>query len=81
MKYFTLKELHDLRFEGNSEGFTPDPLVQYEEDDDEDEDLMGRRVALLIHPLLIVCGSDEAKDYDQERVLARGIVWVNRSVK
>ena len=32
---------------------------------------------MFVHPLLEVAGTDEAKDYDQERVWAKGVVWLD----
>ncbi|KAH8587067.1 hypothetical protein B0O99DRAFT_527398 [Bisporella sp. PMI_857] len=74
MRCFTLHEIGNLAFNAESPYFDPDSLVKY---DDHEDHLKGRMVTLIVHPLLQVYGTDEAKDYDQERVWAKGVVWLS----
>jgi hypothetical protein len=74
MKCCTLRDVSPLAFDADSTAFDPDPLVRH---DDHKDQLKGRPITLLVHPLLLACGTDEAKDYDQQRVWAKGVVWLN----
>lgn len=74
MRCFTLCEIKDLAFDAESPYFDPDSLVRY---DDHEDHLKGKRVTVIVHPLLEVYGTDEAKNYDQGRVWAKGVVWVD----
>lgn len=74
MKLFTLHELENLSFDAESPDFDPDNLVWY---DDYKDHLKGRMVTVMVHPLLKVYGNEEAKDYDQEGVWAKGVVWLD----
>jgi hypothetical protein len=74
MRCFTLREIKYLAFDAESPYFDPDSLVRY---DDHEDHLKGKMVTVIVHPLLKVYGTDEAKDYDQDRVWAKGVVWVD----
>lgn len=74
MKCTTLNDVKDLLFDPDSEIFEPDGLVRYE---DHQDLLEGRKVTIMVHPLLQAFGSDEATDYDQARTWAKGVVWLN----
>lgn len=74
MRCYTLKDIGQLGFDAESPCFDPDTLIRYE---DHEGQLKDRPVTVLVHPLLQVAGTDEAKDYDEERVWAKGIVWLD----
>ncbi|CZR67408.1 uncharacterized protein PAC_17307 [Phialocephala subalpina] len=74
MRCFTLHEIENLAFDAESPYFDPDSLLRF---DDYEDHLKGKRVTVMVHPLLKVYGTDEAKAYDQERVWAKGVVWLN----
>jgi hypothetical protein len=70
----TLRNLEQKEFDAESPFFDPDALVKYEDHDDQ---LKDRPVTVMVHPLVQVAGTDEAKHYDQERVWAKGVVWLD----
>ncbi|KIM93145.1 hypothetical protein OIDMADRAFT_138389 [Oidiodendron maius Zn] len=72
MRCRTLRDLTPLTFEGESAQFSADVLVKY---DGNEERLAGREVTVVVHPLLEVCGSADAEDYDKWRVRAEAVVW------
>jgi hypothetical protein len=74
MRCFTLHEIKHLAFDHESPDFDPDNLVRFE---DHEDHLKGKTVTVIVHPLLKVYGTDEAKDYDQGRVWAKGVVWLD----
>ncbi len=74
MRCHTLQEIKHLAFDAASPGFDPDTLVRY---DDHEDYLKGRMVTVIVHPLITVHGTDEANDYDQERIWAKGVVWLD----
>ena len=74
MRCFTLHEIEHLAFDHESPDFDPDNLVRPE---DHEDHLKGKTVTVIVHPLLKVYGTDEAKDYDQGRVWAKGVVWLD----
>jgi hypothetical protein len=74
MRCYTLRDMNPLRFDGESKFFQPDTLMKY---DDHQDQLKGNLVTILVHPLVQVAGTDEAKDFDQMRVWAKGIVWLD----
>ncbi|PMD38633.1 hypothetical protein L207DRAFT_429984 [Hyaloscypha variabilis F] len=74
MRCFTLHEIKHLAFDHESPYFDPDNLVRFE---DHEDHLKGKTVTVIVHPLLKVYGTDEAKDYDQGRVWAKGVVWLD----
>lgn len=74
LKCYTLRDMDSLGFNPESEDFDPDNLVKY---DDHEDQLKGKPVSVLVHPLLCVAGTDEGNDYDRERVWAKGVVWLD----
>ena len=74
MRCFTLHEIKHLAFDHESPDFDPDNLVRFE---DHEDHLKDKTVTVIVHPLLKVYGTDEAKDYDQGRVWAKGVVWLD----
>ncbi|PMD15698.1 hypothetical protein NA56DRAFT_581595 [Hyaloscypha hepaticicola] len=74
LKCYTLRNLDQPDFDAESPLFDPDALVRYEDHEDE---LKDRPVTVMVHPLVQVAGTDEAKDYDKERVWAEGVVWLD----
>jgi hypothetical protein len=74
MRCRTLRDIEQPVFDAESPYFEPDNLMRH---DDHEDQLKNRPVTVLVHPLLFVGGTDEAKDYDQERVWAKGIVWLD----
>lgn len=78
LRCYTLQDVGAVHFDPKSEDFDPDNLVKYEDHEDQ---LKGRPVAVMVHPLLCVAGSDEGNDYDRERVWAKGVVWLDSKVK
>lgn len=73
MRCYTLRDMQ-LDFDAESRLFDPDTLVKY---DDHEDHLKGRPITVLVHPLLEVAGTDEAKDYDRARVWVKGVVWLD----
>lgn len=74
MKCSTLHDLGHPTFDANSPYLIPHPLVRY---DDYDDLLKNKPITVIVHPLLQVYGTDEAKDYDEGRVWAPAVVWLN----
>jgi hypothetical protein len=74
MRCFTLQDIKHLTFDAESLYFDPDSLVKYE---DHEDHLKDKPVTVIVHPLLKVYGTDEAKDYEQDRVWAKGVVWLD----
>ena len=73
----TLRDIEQPGFDAECPLFDPDTLMRHEDHEDQ---LKDRPVTVLVHPLLEVAGTDEAKDYDQERVWAKGVVWLDSKV-
>ncbi|TVY15150.1 hypothetical protein LARI1_G006419 [Lachnellula arida] len=74
MRCYTLRDIKQPGFDAESPFFDPDTLMRYE---DHEGQLKDRPVTVLVHPLLQVAGTDEAKDYDEKRVWAKGVVWLD----
>ncbi len=74
MRCLTLREIKQLSFDAESPYFDPDTLVRY---DDHEDHLKGKKVTVMVHPLLEVYGTDEAINYDQRRIWAKGVVWLD----
>jgi len=74
MRCVFLHEMANPTFDAESPFFDPDSLVRY---DDHEDGLRGRPVTIMVHPLLEVYGTEEAKDYDKGRVWAKGVVWLD----
>jgi hypothetical protein len=63
--------------------FKPHRALRLNEGDNDSEDIdpeetgwMGREIDLVISPTIIRAGKGEGKDYDQETVLVKAIVWM-----
>jgi hypothetical protein len=74
LRCYTLRNLEQPDFDAESPFFEPDALVRHEDHDDQ---LKDRPVTVMVHPLVKIAGTDEAKDYDQERVWIKGVVWLD----
>jgi hypothetical protein len=77
LRCYTLRNLEQQEFDAESPFFDPDALVRYEDHEDE---LKDRPVTVMVHPLVKVAGTDEAKYYDQERIWAKGVVWLDSKI-
>ncbi len=74
MKCSGLHELGNPIFNVDDERLAPHTLVRYEKHEDQ---LKSRPITVVVHPVLEVCGTDEAEDYDKTRVWARAEVWLD----
>jgi hypothetical protein len=74
MRVYSLHDMGETLFDAESPYFEPDTLVRH---DDHDDGLRGRPITMVVHPLLKAYGTDEAKDYDEGRVWAKGVVWLD----
>jgi hypothetical protein len=72
MRCYTLQDLKNPTFDVDSQDFVPHTLVHPDEHEDQ---LKGKPITLIVHPLLRVYGTDEAKNYDRGRVWAPAEVW------
>ena len=71
-----MKEMGRPVFDLDSEGMEPHGLVRYDEHED---NLHGKPISVVVHPLLKAFGTDEAKNYDKSRVWAPAVVWLDSS--
>lgn len=74
MKCVTLQEMGRPIFDVENPYLVPHPLVHPENHEDQ---LKGRPITVIVHPLLQVYGTDEAKDYDEGRVWVPAEVWLD----
>ncbi|KFZ02939.1 hypothetical protein V502_11373 [Pseudogymnoascus sp. VKM F-4520 (FW-2644)] len=74
MKCFTLKHLGQRAFNPESKDLIPHSSVKYDQFEDQ---LEGRPISLIIHPLLQLFGTNDAKDYDRGSVWAPAEVWLD----
>jgi hypothetical protein len=77
LKCITLKDLQELRkltFDADNEYLKSHSLVRHEDHEDQ---LKGKPITLIVHPLLMVFGTDEGKEYDSGRIWASGEVWLD----
>jgi hypothetical protein len=72
----TLRDIEPQTFDAESEYLKPHPLVRYDEHED---DLKGKPISLIVHPLIQVFGTNEGEDYDSGRIWASGEVWLDSS--
>lgn len=79
MRCFTLQELEDGRptFRVNDPYKVPHTLVRCDDDDGHEDELEHKPITVIVHPLLLVYGTDESRDYDQHRVWAQAEVWLD----
>lgn len=73
MRLKSLYDLQHLPFNVDDIRLVPHPTVRYEEHEDQ---LEGKPITVIVHPLLEVYGTDEAEDYDKGRVWACAEVWL-----
>ncbi|KAF5869579.1 uncharacterized protein Bfra_010775 [Botrytis fragariae] len=73
----TLSNLDHPTFEPNNKYMVAHSSVDYEK---HESLLYGKPISIIVHPCLIVFGTDDAKDYDQQRVWAPAEVWLDSSV-
>jgi len=73
-----LQEIEKLVFDADDEYLKPNPLVGYYKHEDQ---LKGKPITLIVHPLILVFGTSEGKDYDSERIWASGEVWLNSKLE
>jgi hypothetical protein len=74
MQCFTLRELSRPTFDPDNPCLVPHTLVRY---DDHEDMLRNKPITVIVHPLLQVYGTDEAKDYNEGRVWAPAEVWLD----
>jgi len=74
LKCVTLKEMGPRFFDADSEYLKPHSLVRYEDHEDQ---LKGKPITIIVHPLLLASGTDEGKDYDCNRIWASAEVWLD----
>lgn len=73
----TLNDLDHPIFEPTSIYMVAHSSVNYEKHENL---LNGKPISIIVHPCLTVSGTDDAKDYDQQRVWAPAEVWLDSSV-
>jgi hypothetical protein len=74
LRCMTLRDMEHQTFDAESEYLKPHPLVRYDEHEDQ---LKGKPITLMVHPLLQVFGTDDGKSYDSGRIWASGEVWLD----
>jgi hypothetical protein len=74
MRCVTLREMGHPTFDIDDPCLVPHTLVRHDEHDDQ---LRDRPITVIVHPLVEVFGTDEAKDYDKGRVWAPAEVWLD----
>jgi hypothetical protein len=74
MRCYTLKHLGRLAFNPESKDLIPHSSVKFEQFEDL---LEGRPISLIVHPLLQLYGTNDAKDYDRGSVWAPAEVWLD----
>jgi hypothetical protein len=74
MKCVTLHDMGHPTFDVDNPYLVPHNLVRY---DDHDDQLRNKPITVIVHPLLQVYGTDEAKDYDKGRVWVPAEVWLD----
>ncbi|PQE32768.1 kinesin heavy chain protein [Rutstroemia sp. NJR-2017a WRK4] len=74
LRCWTLEDMGRPVFHPDSKELVPHSSVNFEEHEDQ---LEGRPITILVHPLLKAYGTDEAKDYDRDRVWAPAEVWLD----
>lgn len=72
----TLKDLKNPTFDPQSQSFQPHSLVRPDKYEDQ---LLGRPISVMVHPLLEAFGTDEGEDYLEGRVWAAGVVWLDET--
>ncbi|QSZ31529.1 hypothetical protein DSL72_001096 [Monilinia vaccinii-corymbosi] len=75
---YTLHDLNYPVFNPDTKYWVPHSSVDYESHEDQ---LHGKAISILLHPLVMVYGTEDGKDYDQQRVWAPAEVWLDSSRK
>jgi len=70
----TLRHLHQPTFDPESKDLIPHSSVKFDQFEDQ---LEGRPITLIVHPLLQLYGTNDAKNYDQGSVWAPAEVWLD----
>jgi hypothetical protein len=70
----TLREMGRQTFDADNEYLTPHSLVRY---DDHENQLKGKPITLIVHPLIEALGTSEGKDYGSRRIWACAEVWLD----
>ncbi|ESZ92368.1 hypothetical protein SBOR_7252 [Sclerotinia borealis F-4128] len=76
LKITTLHNMGHRPFDPDSKCSVPHSSVDYESHKDQ---LRGRSISMMVHPLVMVFGTDDGTDYDQGRVWAPAEVWLDSS--
>lgn len=71
---YGLKEMGVPTFSIDNPQTVPHSLLRYDEHEDQ---LEGRPITVIVHPLIQVYGTDAAENYDSGRVWARAEVWLD----
>lgn len=74
LKCYTLRNMGHPNFDPDSKYWLSHSSVDYESHEDQ---LKGKPISVIVHPLLMVYGTDDAEDYDQGRVWAPAEVWLD----
>ena len=74
LKCCTLRHLHQPTFDPESKDLIPHSSVKFDQFEDQ---LEGRPITLIVHPLLQLYGTNDAKNYDQGSVWAPAEVWLD----
>jgi hypothetical protein len=74
LRCWALEDMGRPLFQPDSKELVPHSSVNFEDHEDQ---LEGRPITILVHPLLKAYGTDDAKDYDRERVWAPAEVWLD----
>jgi hypothetical protein len=74
MKCYTLKHLGQPAFDPESKDLIPHSSVKYDKFKNQ---LKGKPISLIIHPLLRLFGTNDAEDYDRGSVWAPAEVWLD----
>jgi hypothetical protein len=74
LRCLTLRDMGRPAFDADDEYLTPHSLVRY---DDHEDQLKGKPITLIVHPLIEAFGTNEGKDYDNGRIWACAEVWLD----
>ncbi|OBT82586.1 hypothetical protein VE02_08679 [Pseudogymnoascus sp. 03VT05] len=74
MRCYTLKQLSGRAFNPESKDLIPHSSVKFDQFEDQ---LKGSAITLIVHPLLRLYGTNDAKDYDRGSVWAPAEVWLD----
>jgi hypothetical protein len=74
LRCHNLRLLGQRAFDPDDKDFIPNSLIRYENFEDQ---LKGKPISLILHPLLEVYGTNDAKDHDHGSVWVPGEVWLD----